>query len=200
MYSCFYICRSASHLVDKWINMQREKWSVLMEHMLFWNVFFKTQIESSSQKSLYATLFSLIFIYFLLQDITCLCVNVGLGAVKFGARNLNQLAAQHSCQNAPQCRLALINCLCLYCKTCSILMQRCNVVEQTNRICHRLFLWLYWWQCMSGVWVKWFSGCEWWGGQRVLLTTFQECRGVNSCFALCLRPISININSEETSL
>lgn len=33
-------------------------------------------------------------------------------------------------------------------------------------------------------------------GQRVLLTTFQQCRGVNSCFALCLRPISINIHSE----
>lgn len=30
----------------------------------------------------------------------------------------------------------------------------------------------------------------------MLLTTFQQCRGVNSCFGLCLRLISINIHAE----
>lgn len=32
--------------------------------------------------------------------------------------------------------------------------------------------------------------------QQALLTTFQQHKGVNGCFALCLRPISINIHAE----
>lgn len=83
-----------------------------------------------------------------------------------GARNHDRLAAQHSCQSAPQCPLALINCFSSYQRTRSILPHCGGVVEQTNMICHHLFAWLYWWQCTSGFAVKWFSGCEWWRGSR----------------------------------
>lgn len=77
-----------------------------------------------------------------LPDITCLCVTVDLGAVKFDVcvrlmahvvlGNHNQLDAQHGCQNAPQCPLSPINCFSLYQRTCSILIQCGNVVEQTQ--------------------------------------------------------------------
>lgn len=77
-----------------------------------------------------------------------------------------RLAAQHSCQSAPQCPLALMNCFSSYQRTRSILPHCGGDVEQTNMICHHLFAWLYWWQCTSGFAVKWFSGCEWWRGSR----------------------------------
>lgn len=75
-------------------------------------------------------------------------------------------------------------------------MQCDNVVEQTNMICHHLFLQailvaMHEW-CLSQV-ILWLWMMA---GQRMLLTTFRQCREVNSCFGLCLRPISINIHAE----
>lgn len=102
-------------------------------------------------------------------------------------KNNNQLAAEHSRQNTPQCPLALIKCFCLCQRTCSIWMQRGNVVEQTrfviSSVCGYILVAMHG-GCLSQVILWLWTILE----QQVILTTFQQCRGVNSCFALCLRP------------
>lgn len=84
-----------------------------------------------------------------LQDVAWLCVD--LGAVEFhsSARLMvhlvpgitTSLLRITAAKTHGWCPLALIKCFCFCQKTCSISMQRVNVVEQRNMISDHL-LWL----------------------------------------------------------
>ena len=146
--------------------MQNNEWSVPVEYVQEFFFFFQT---SESNFRFEFSKLSVIPQPDSFVDLFMAAWRLDVGGrlmTQDGARNHNQLAAQHSCQSAPQCLLALMNCFSSYQRTHSILLHCGDVVEQTNTICHHPFSWLYWWQCMSGFWVKWFFGCEWRQGSR----------------------------------